>query len=285
MGIGSVLVSGSTSAAAQTQTSVHPERYKMRVRDEPTLGVRPDSAPMVWALGVLYLVGPSLAALTLVLPRSPQVDATPIWLAIASVYALAPIVFTQYRRLPPWAISATIAFTNLAISVGIYCNHEGTSPYAWFYLWVTPYTAVFFPRWQVAAHVGAIGVAYGVLLSVHADDGHGVPGGAEVSQWVQTMGALLVTVLLVRALSRALRENLDRIEEERRRRALEINDDVVQRLVIARQCYAAGDRDEGDQAVEAALERARRIMAELIESGQLQPGHLRRDVRATLADD
>jgi signal transduction histidine kinase len=240
---------------------------------------------MVWALGLLYLVGPSLAALTLLLPHSPNLEATPIWLAIASVYALAPIVFTQYRRLPPWAISAMIAFTNLAISVGIYCNHEGTSPYAWFYLWVTPYTAVFFPRWQVGAHVGAIGVAYAVLLSIDRDDGHGVPGGGEVAQWLETMGALLVTVLLVRALSRALRENLDRIDEERRRRAIEINDDVVQRLVIARQCYEAGDRDDGDQALGAALDRARRIMAELLEPGQVQPGRLRRDARATLGDD
>jgi signal transduction histidine kinase len=136
----------------------------------------------------------------------------------------------------------------------------------------------------VAAHVGAIGVAYAVLLAAHRDDGHGVPGGAEVSQWVQTMGALLVTVLLVRALSRALRENLDRIDEERRRRAIEINDDVVQRLVIARQCYAAGDRDEGDEAVDAALDRARRIMAELLDGGQVQPGRLRRDAPATFGD-
>jgi signal transduction histidine kinase len=240
---------------------------------------------MVWALGVLYLVGPSLAALTLILPRSPHLDALPIWVAIASVYALAPIVFARYRRLPPWAISTMIAFTNLAISVGLYCNHEATSPYAFFYLWVTPYTAVFFPRWQVAAHVGAIGIAYGALLAIHSDDGHGAPGGAEVSQWLQTMGALLVTALLVRALSRALRENLDRIDEERRRRAIEINDDVVQRLVIARHCYAAGEREEGDLAVDAALDRARRIMAELIEGGQVQPGRLRRDTPATLGDD
>ncbi len=100
----------------------------MPVRDEPTLGVRPDSAPMVRALGVLYLVGPSLAALTLLLPRSLHLAETPIWIAIACVYALAPIVFALYRRLPPWAISAMIAFTNLAISVGIYCNHEGLDP-------------------------------------------------------------------------------------------------------------------------------------------------------------
>ncbi|MEA2126083.1 MAG: hypothetical protein QOI80_2865 [Solirubrobacteraceae bacterium] len=248
--------------------------------EQETLGVRPDSEAMVRALGLVYLVGPTVAALTLILPRSPALDATPIWIAIASVYALAPVIFVYYRRLPDWAISATIAFTNAAITTGIYFNHEATSPYAYFYLWVTPYAAAFFSARHSLGHVLSIGVAYGVVLRAHADAGHGAPGGAEVSQWVQTMGALLVTMLLVRSLARALRDNLARIDEERRRRALEINDDVVQRLVLARQCYAADERDEGDQAVDAALARARRIMAELIDVGHVAPGSLRRDTAA-----
>jgi hypothetical protein len=95
------------------------------------------------------------------------------------------------------------------------------------------------------------------------------------------MGALAVTLLLVRALDRSLRDNLARIDEERRRRAMEINDDVVQRLVVARQAYAAGERPEGDVAVDAALGRARRIMADLIEPERVRPGALRRDERAS----
>ena len=253
------------------------------MKEDLTLGVRPDSQPMVRALGLLYIAGPTIAAAMLLLPHSPRTYTTPIWVAIVSVYALAPVVFATYRRLPGWAISAMIAFTNAAISTAIYCNHEGISAFAWFYLWATPYVAVFFPSWQVAAHVGAVAITYAVLLAIHRHAGHGVPGGAEVSQWLQVTGALAVTVLLVRALSRALRENLDRIDEERRRRAIEINDDVVQRLVIARQCYAAGESAEGDQAVTAALDRARRIMAELIET-DLAPGRLRRDAPARLSD-
>jgi signal transduction histidine kinase len=252
--------------------------------EDTRLGVRPDSAAMVWALGVLYLVGPSLAALTLVLPRSSAAEETPIWFAIIAVYALAPIMFTQYRRLPDWAISATIAITNVAISTGIYFNHEATSYYVFFYLWVTPYTAVFFSTRHVVAHVVSVGAAYAALLAINADDGHGVPGGAEIAQWCQLVGGLLVTILLVRALSRALRENLASTDEERRRRALEINDDVVQRLVIARHCYAAGERPEGDVALEAALDRARRIMAELIEDGHAEPGRLRRATAASIGD-
>jgi signal transduction histidine kinase len=251
------------------------------VTEHETLGVRPDSTAMVRALGLLYLVGPSVAAVTLLLPRSPNLDATPIWFAIAGVYALAPVIFFYYRRLPDWAISGTIAFTNAAVTTGVYFNHEATSFYAFFYLWVTPYAAAFFSGRHALGHVTFVGALYGVMLAAAAHGGHGAPGHAEISQWLQTMCALLVTMLLVRSLSGALRENLARSDEERRRRAVEINDDVVQRLVIARHAYEAGDDGDGDLAVEAALGRARVIMAELIGTDRILPGSLRRDRAAT----
>ena len=239
---------------------------------------------MVRALGALYLVGPSVAGLSLLLPHAPQTNTAPIWFAIAGVYAMAPLIFTYYRRLPDWAISATIAFTNLAVTVGIYFNHEATSFYAFFYLWVTPYAAAFFSASHTLAHVTLIGALYAMTLIVAHQDGFGAPGDAEVFLWLQTMAALLVTVLLVRALAAALRENTARVNEERRRRAMEINDDVVQRLVLARQSYEAGDREDGDVELGAALDRARHIMAELIGDGQIEPGSLRREAAATRRD-
>ena len=61
-----------------------------------------------------------------------------------------------------------------------------------------------------------------------------------------------------------------------------INDDVVQRLVIARQCYADGKADDGEAALEAALGRARRIMGDLVGGADtVAPGSLRRDTAAT----
>lgn len=168
------------------------------------------------------------------------------------------------------------------VTAVVYFDHEASSYYAYFYLWVTPYAALFFSAPHVAAHLLYPAVAYATVLAVHAGDGHPSPGGAQAGEWLHVMGALAVTVLLVRALSRALRENMDAIEVERRRRAMEINDDVVQRLVIARQQYADGEREQADASVEVALDRARRIMAELIETGGATPGSLRRDRPATL---
>ncbi len=252
--------------------------------DNGSLAVRPDSATMVRALGLLYIGGSSFAVVCLLLPHSPATDVTGTWILIGLAYGMAPVVFTQYRRLPPWAVSAIMAFANCLVTLVAYFNHEASTPYAFFYLWVTPYAVLFFSARHAAVHVAFVGVAYaGVLLALN-DEGHGAPGGAEAAHWVHTIGALVVIMLLVRALDRTLRANLARIDEERRRRALEINDDVVQRLVLARQCYAAGEGENCDAQVDAALRHARAIMAELIAAEGVTPGSLRRETAATAPD-
>jgi signal transduction histidine kinase len=249
--------------------------------EEEKLGVRPDSKALVRALGLLYIGGPSIAVACQLLPNSPETDETAIWVMAVLAYAMVPVVFTQYMRLPAWAIGAIIAFANCLVTAVVYFNHEATSYYAFLYLWATPYAAIFFSARVAAGHLLFAATAYAVVLAVLAGDGRGAPGGAEAGHWLHTVGALAVTALLAQALTRALRENLQRIDQERRRRAVEINDDVVQRLVLARQCYADGEREEGDVAVDAALDRARRIMADLVTAGTVEPGSLRRDVAAT----
>jgi signal transduction histidine kinase len=248
---------------------------------DSALAVRPDQDAMVRALGLLYIGGPSVAVACQLLPHSPRTDETAIWVMAAIAYSMVPVLFSQYKRLPPWAVGFMIVLANSLVTSVVYFNHEATSSYAFFYLWVTPYAAVFFSTRVMAAHYAYAALAYAAILAVHHHAGHTPPGGAEVSQWLQAMSALGVTLLLVRALDRSLRENLARVDEERRRRAIEINDDVVQRLVVARQAYAADERAAGDLAVDAALERARRIMAELIEADRLRPGSLRREAAAS----
>jgi signal transduction histidine kinase len=240
------------------------------------LAVRPDSAIMVRALGLLYIGGPSVAVACQLLPHSPKTDEASIWVMAVVAYSMVPVIFTQWRRLPLAAVGALIALANTLVTSVVFFNHEATSSYAFFYLWVTPYAAIFFSTRVAVAHVVYAGAAYAAVLAIHADAGDGAPGGAEISQWLHPMAALVVTMLLVRALDRALRAQLAAIDEERRRRAVSINDDIVQRLVIARQAYAADDRESGDAAVDDALERARRIMAGLIEPSPA-PGTLRRD--------
>jgi hypothetical protein len=65
----------------------------------------------------------------------------------------------------------------------------------------------------------------------------------------------------------------------RRRRALEINDNIVQGLLAARALDDLGDHREARAATERALEHAQRMMGDLLDEagrGELRPGDLRR---------
>ena len=65
----------------------------------------------------------------------------------------------------------------------------------------------------------------------------------------------------------------------RRRRALEINDNIVQGLLAARTLDDLGDHAEARAATERALEHAQRMMGDLLDEagrGDLRPGDLRR---------
>ncbi len=81
-----------------------------------------------------------------------------------------------------------------------------------------------------------------------------------------------------------LRLNVRRTFDERRRRALELNDEVVQGLAVAQLAFQAGREQQAREAIETTLHAAQEIVGELLESagdrGMLQPGDL---VRATPA--
>ena len=73
----------------------------------------------------------------------------------------------------------------------------------------------------------------------------------------------------------------------RRRRALEINDNVVQGLIAARELDALGQTDEAREVAERTLQQAQRMMDGLVEvSGrELRPGDLRRSAPSAAAAD
>jgi hypothetical protein len=63
----------------------------------------------------------------------------------------------------------------------------------------------------------------------------------------------------------------------RRRRALEINDNIVQGLIASRALDELGEREEARAVLDETLGHAQEMMADLLEeSGELRPGHLRR---------
>lgn len=70
---------------------------------------------------------------------------------------------------------------------------------------------------------------------------------------------------------------------ERQRRALEINDNVVQGLVRAKLALDMRHTEEGDQAVADTLGKARHIITDLLGKEEVELGSLRRTASASTA--
>ena len=79
---------------------------------------------------------------------------------------------------------------------------------------------------------------------------------------------------------------MDDEERRRHRQAVEIHDDVVQALAVAKLSLELGQTEVGMAALEGALEAARRIVTGLLDEGDvidLTDGLLRRDTPAGLS--
>ena len=74
-------------------------------------------------------------------------------------------------------------------------------------------------------------------------------------------------------------ERRERLTKERERRAIELNDNVVQGLVVAKYALEMGLVEKGTEALDGALTRAREIMTQQLEdvvsdAGEITPGDL-----------
>ena len=76
--------------------------------------------------------------------------------------------------------------------------------------------------------------------------------------------------------------------KEKQRQALEINDNIVQGLTVAKYAMSIGSEDHSRQAIEDTLVRARQIITDLLgEPGsaiELGPGDLRRATPAAVVE-
>lgn len=70
-----------------------------------------------------------------------------------------------------------------------------------------------------------------------------------------------------------------------RRQAVEINDNIIQSLVVAKYSHAGGDTARAERALEHTLSEARRIVAELQRTGRVAPGELRRHEPVRIGDE
>lgn len=69
-----------------------------------------------------------------------------------------------------------------------------------------------------------------------------------------------------------------RLAEERRQRGLELHDEVVQGLAVARLAFDVEDRERLDHALTQTLNAARRLVEELLGPGVIDAGDLRQEL-------
>jgi len=62
--------------------------------------------------------------------------------------------------------------------------------------------------------------------------------------------------------------------------AREINDEIVQRLVVAQLAFELGEHDRAHDALQSTLATARRLVTGLLGDGPVEPGSLRRSTGA-----
>ena len=122
-------------------------------------------------------------------------------------------------------------------------------------------------------------------------DGEVVDVSISVSGVADVNGNIVEAAVIARDLTEQKRFAVELAEERKRQltvarmRAVELNDEVVQGLAVAKLAIELGESEQGLKSVTAVLERARSIVTRLLEEqqleGGLQPGDL---VRETTAD-
>lgn len=146
---------------------------------------------------------------------------------------------------------------------------------------------VFYPPEDVAAGKPEHNLAEAAANGRHEDEGWRVRkdgsrfwANVVLTRLLNPDGSLRGFAKVTRDLTERRRAAEDRIRlehyRENERHALELNDDVVQGLAVAKIALELNRPDEAIQAIETTLEASKRIVSELLAQNHIAPGRLRR---------
>lgn len=179
-------------------------------------------------IGLLMIAGGILATVTVILPPAGT-GSDAVVLAVGAVSAAVGITLVVQRHArPEWLLGLVALGGTALVTVATYeggSGATGTSDNEMLYIWICLFSFYFFGFRHALAQLGAVAVAYGLLLhqwNVGIDDA--------ATRMVVTVATLLVTGLLVAWLRRWLnaslcdltdRARLDSLSGLLNRRALE----------------------------------------------------------------
>jgi len=158
-------------------------------------GERAESRRFMWlTAAVLFAVGASIGALSLIVPHPAAFDDTALWSNLALSYAGAVACgVAALRGLPTWPLHFLLAAGVVLITRAAYYTGDPSGFYTLFYVWIGLYTVFFFSRRETIAYLLLIAVAYGWLL-VDLD------ASAAVARWITTIGTVGLGAFLIDSL-------------------------------------------------------------------------------------
>jgi diguanylate cyclase (GGDEF)-like protein len=184
----------------------------------PVAGLTANLEVMARMQGGLWVGGGLIAFVIAALPH-PSQSFTPGFLGAGCVSALIA-VYLHFRasRVSLRTLEGLGYLLTALISACVYFSGEGKGAPAtdteMLYLWIAIYATYFFPLRQVIFQLGFLAVAYGVVLAGSAD------ASVFAVRWVQTVGTLVVTGILVQALRNRVGELVHRLSDAARTDAL-----------------------------------------------------------------
>lgn len=188
----------------------------------------------------LFAAGGTLVVVSLLLPHDPLMNEAGVLACAVLAFAVAAGAILGFDRIPRAVSRAIPAAGTVLISLTVYFEHSGVSPYPMLYAGVAVAAAQLSSRRWAAAHVGLVGVGFGLALLVTQ-----APEAA--MQWIVVVGLAAMVAAVVLALRLRLEGLIRHLDEAARTDAL----------------TGLLNRRGFDSALELELERARRSGAEV----------------------
>jgi len=148
------------------------------------------------SLAVVFFAGPTVFLSALAAAPPPDHGRVVALLFVAGgAYLVVPPLLLFAQRLPRWAPDALYAFGAGLVTAVIAITATPTSPYAFFYLWLSLHAAYFLTPRRLAFHVALVCLFY-------AGASYSIDGTAEFARWIVTSGTLALIAGLVKHLAR-----------------------------------------------------------------------------------
>jgi diguanylate cyclase (GGDEF)-like protein len=175
-------------------------------RRDPSVEHLPVSAlphrTMVRALGVLYIIGGTLALVWTTLPHGPDAnDRMVAAMGLLAVVFGGLLAIGAADRLPPRSLHAILCLIQIVIFVAYISDGRPDSDMRLFFIWSTPYAAFYFRGREAATHMAWTALLLLVSLVVMAPGTHS----RAPAVFIMTMGTVLATGVLVGWAARTLR--------------------------------------------------------------------------------